>query len=50
MGKNIIKYATIIQFLMVCALIFNHFLRDLRWLPLLWLLIPSFLLLIVFDD
>ena len=50
MEKTIMKYLVIIQFFGVCALIFNHFLRDLTWLPLVWLLIPSMLLVIVFGD
>ena len=50
MEKNIIKYISVIQFLLVFGLVFNHFLRDLRWLPLIWLLIPSFLMVVVFND
>jgi len=50
MEKNIIKYVSIVQFLLVFALVFNHFLRDLRWLPMIWLLVPSFLMVVVLND
>ena len=47
MDKIMRTYIPMLMLLLWTALTFDHFSRDLNWMPLLWLFPPLILLLIV---
>ena len=47
---TITKCLAITQFLLILILFINHLLRDLNWIPITILLIPSFMCVVYSDN